>query len=416
MDKTPQNPDAEKAVLSCLMQSPESFLSQDLRPEMFFNEGRKALFSAILTQEMSAQPVNPIAITDLLRTQGQLDLMGPADIAEIFRYVSSAQELGYWVEKLRASLIQRQMLEFSQKARLASQSDKAPLEALRALQSDCMTLGQDDASQSIKSASEGIQEAMAASQASLERGGGIQTGLAALDSLSGGLHPGEMTVIGARPSLGKTALALQILLNVATAGESVLMFSAETQAARIWQRILANKSSVLYGRIRSGELSPTRDMPKYSRAIELMQGRKFWVDDTPAPTIESIVLRATQHSRINPVGVIAIDYLQLIRTAQRMDSRQRVDEVCNGANALAKNLNCSVLLLAQLTRDADEGKPRLKHLKESGGIEQAADNVWLLDGERGDPERSLIMAKQRDGNVGDELALNFNGELMQWRG
>jgi replicative DNA helicase len=249
---------------------------------------------------------------------------------------------------------------------------------------------------------------------------GLPTGFVELDRMTSGLHAAEMIVIAARPSMGKTALAMNIAEHVAMdIGKAVAVFSLEMSSQQLVQRILCSRAKVDLQRVRNGFLSE-RDFPNLTAAASQVAAAKMFIDDTPGLTVTELRAKARRIKSQHDIQLIVIDYLQLLRSMSRraQDNRQlEISEISAGIKALAKELSLPIIVIAQLNRQPDArakegGRPRLSDLRESGSIEQDADLVGLLvrpeyyetDDEAKQEragEAELIIAKQRNGPTGD---------------
>jgi replicative DNA helicase len=249
---------------------------------------------------------------------------------------------------------------------------------------------------------------------------GLPTGFIELDRMTSGLHAAEMIVIAARPSMGKTAFAMNIAEHVAMEiGKAVAVFSLEMSSQQLVQRILCSRAKVDLQRVRNGFLSE-RDFPNLTAAASQVAAAKMFIDDTPGLSITELRAKARRLKSQQDIQLIVIDYLQLLRSMSRraQDNRQlEISEISAGIKALAKELNLPIIVIAQLNRQPDTrakegGRPRLSDLRESGSIEQDADLVGLLvrpeyyetDDEaklERAGEAELIIAKQRNGPTVD---------------
>jgi replicative DNA helicase len=261
---------------------------------------------------------------------------------------------------------------------------------------------------------------------------GLPTGFVELDRMTSGLHPSEMIVIAARPSMGKTALAMNIAEHVAMdVGKPVAVFSLEMSSRQLVQRLLCSRAKVDLQKVRNGFLSE-RDFPNLTTAAARLAAAKMFIDDTPGLTITELRAKARRMKSQHDIRLIIVDYLQLLRSTTRraQDNRQlEISEISGGIKALAKELNLPIIVIAQLNRQPDAraqqgGRPRLSDLRESGSIEQDADLVGLLvraeyyetdeDAKQEKAgEADLIIAKQRNGPTGD-VPLTFLKEFTRF--
>ena len=264
------------------------------------------------------------------------------------------------------------------------------------------------------------------------RGGitGISTGFVELDRMTNGMHEAEMIVIAARPSMGKTALAMNIAEHVAINGKlPVAVFSLEMSSQQLVQRLLCSRARVNLQKVREGFLAE-RDFPSLTAAASKLAEAQIFIDDSASLSILELRAKARRLKAQKDIKLIVVDYLQLLRSTTRraMDNRQlEISEISAGLKGLAKELKVPVLVLAQLNRQPEArtgGKPRLSDLRESGSIEQDADLVGLLvrpeiyeEDEEARAEKAgeaeFIIAKQRNGPVG-EIPLTFLKEFTRF--
>jgi len=261
---------------------------------------------------------------------------------------------------------------------------------------------------------------------------GLPAGFAEFDEMTSGLQKGEMLILAARPSMGKTALALNMMENVAATGQPVAMFSLEMGRQQLVQRILCAKGGIDSQRLRRNMLRK-EDYRALLAACESLQDSQIWIDDTPGLTLLNMRSKARRLKEKHGITAVFIDYLQLMSSGARVESRQsEVSEISRGIKAMARELDVPVVCLSQLNRAAEqrEGhKPRMSDLRESGSIEQDADVVLMLHREeyyhQGDDDwleanadkrglAELIVAKQRNGPTG-VVRLTWDGRLTRFR-
>lgn len=253
-----------------------------------------------------------------------------------------------------------------------------------------------------------------------EKSPGWPTGLPALDKgLGGGVKPGRVYTLAARTSMGKTSLAMQILLNLAADGHPGLMLSQEMVGSELAVRAIANRGAIAMDRLTLAALEDA-EWQALPEAADALTALPVWVDDQPALRLVDIAAKARAIKRRHGLEVLVIDYLQLCAAeAVKGQSRHhQIEAISRGIKALAKELGVAVLLLSQLNRSAEDGEPELHHLKESGAVEEDADAVLLMFamGEETDGTQTvcLKLAKNRGGRRG-RLALAFDGRRQQWR-
>jgi replicative DNA helicase len=259
--------------------------------------------------------------------------------------------------------------------------------------------------------------------------GGVDTHFTDYDSMSGGLHNGELVILAARPSMGKTAFALNVAENVALLGHAPVLFvSLEMSGIELADRLLCSVARVNGHKLRNGSITQEDRKRLVEKAVEI-SGAPLYVDDSPSRTVSEIAAVARRiRQREKALGLIVVDYLQLIEPDNPKDPRQeQVAKIARRLKGLAREAGVPVLCLAQLNRQAEEGKdhrPRLSHLRESGAIEQDADVVMFVHREeyyhRGDEasqyagQAEIIIAKQRNGPIG-EVELTWEKEFTRFQ-
>jgi replicative DNA helicase len=260
---------------------------------------------------------------------------------------------------------------------------------------------------------------------------GLPTGLKKLDEMTGGMHAGEMIIIAARPSMGKTSLAMNVIEHVAVdQKKACAVFSLEMTADSLVQRLICARARINMRSLMSGQFLNKGDFQQMTRAASQLAGSNIIIDDTPALSILDLRSKARRFKKLYGIELIAVDYLQLCRSTSKRaaDNRQQeIAEISSGLKALAKELSIPVIVLAQLNRGPEtrgSGKPKLSDLRESGSIEQDADVVGLLyrpeyyaedeeEKQEVGGQAELIIAKQRNGPTG-AVPLTFLKEFMRF--
>lgn len=440
----PHSPDAEKGVLSSMLQAPNELISEaqlQVRPDQFYHEGRRILFTTMLELQDKGTPVDLIALNTVLIDRNQLDFVGgPGEIAEIMSFAPSAAHFAYYAGILRDKATLREMAQTCFTNYTRCYGDVESVTALvDSIETDILAVRERDLPQ--KSQGFGshletmrleIQEAFERFTRGDRRPLGLVTGLIDLDAMLGGLQPEELIIIAARPSMGKTSLMLTMLDQIAvTDREPAGVISLEMSGSQLIKRLTTMRSMIEYNHLTQGNLSAKRDFPRLEAAIEALAQSKIHIEDTPALTVEQIRARARRWKQRHGMKALFIDYLGLVKSSYRAERRQlEVAHMTSGLKALAKELHVPVVVLVQLNRDGANGRPKLEHLREAGDIEQDADVVGLLwepnpteqvdcNGapvEASDEIReiTLTIAKQRNGATGD-IPLHFLKRYMQYR-
>lgn len=440
----PQSPEAEMGVLSSYLLSPREVggicAEKRVTPKHFHNPAHSTLYGMLETMWNQNLPIEFITLTQALRDKQQLDAVGgPAFITNLFTYLPTAANISYYldavVEKHTLREIIRVCTEYAARGYEETESVQTLLDEV---EMKILEVAKGRFQESDFNLREVVMEAITSIQELFERRGavsGLSTGIKQLDDMTNGLHGSEMIVIAARPSMGKTALAMNIAEHMALElKKPVAVFSLEMSSQQLVQRLLCSRARVSLSRLRDGFLSE-RDFPAITSAGARLADSKMFIDDSPGLSILELRAKARRLKSQHDIQAIFIDYLQLLRSTSRraQDNRQlEIAEISSGIKALAKELNIPIVVLAQLNRNPEsrsgesKGRPRLSDLRESGSIEQDADLVGLLVREEyyaeSDSERqeasgkaTLIIAKQRNGPVGD-VPLTFLKEFTRFEG
>jgi replicative DNA helicase len=367
----------------------------------------------------------------VLRDRHLLDSIGGAAfVTSLFTFVPTAANVQYYLEIVRDKYILRQIISAStESVRRAYEEQDEVNNLLDEVEQAIFAVGEDRFKGELLSMKEQVMSTLESIEKLFENKGaitGVSTGFRDLDKLTSGLHASEMIVIAARPSMGKTALAMNIAEHAAVEMKlPVAIFSLEMSAQQLVQRMLCSRARVNLAKTRDGFLAET-DFPKLTHAASKLAEAKIFVDDSAGLTILELRAKARRLKAQQDVRLIIVDYLQLLRSTSRraQDNRQlEISEISAGLKGLAKELNIPIIVVAQLNRNPEirtgsgKGVPRLADLRESGSIEQDADLVGLLVREEyyadSDEERTelegkaeLIIAKQRNGPIG-QVKLTF---------
>ncbi len=472
----PYNNEAEQALLGALLISNAAYtrVCEFLLPEHFGNAVHGRIYAAIGKLVERGQIANPVTLKNLFDQDGALAEIGGAQylarLASAAVTIINAEDYGRHVYDL---FLRRQLIAIGEDivndACRQDLDDPAPAQIERAEKKlfDLATAGQSEGG--FRAFSAAMTSAIDAAEAAFKKGGrtvGVATGFIDLDKKLGGLHPSDLVILAGRPSMGKTALATNIAFNavraykpaagpdgrsVAEDGAVVGFFSLEMSAEQLATRILAEVSEVSADRIRRGDVG-REDFDRFLQASHQLQSLKLFIDDTPALSVTALRTRARRLMRQQGLGLIIVDYLQLLRPSMQvrtLENRvQEISDISRGLKALAKELNVPVLALSQLSRavEAREDKrPMLADLRESGSIEQDADVVMFIFREeyylaRGEPTRrpdetdekyndryerwhkrlreveataEILIAKQRHGPIGT-VKLRFEAETTKF--
>ncbi|CAA7622099.1 replicative DNA helicase [Magnetospirillum sp. SS-4] len=470
----PHNFEAEQALLGAIMLSNRAYekVSEFLRPEHFADPTHGRIFAACGKLIERGQMANPVTLKTYFEGDGGLaEIGGPPYLAQLANAVVSvinAEDYGKLVFDLH---LRRELIGLGEdlvNAAFTPDLDSSAMEQIGSAEAklyDLATTGQTEGGfRDFRSVLIGAVEAAEAAHKREGKLSGVPTGLIDLDSKLGGLHDSDLLILAGRPSMGKTSLATNIAFNAAYAykeevdalgrkkaidGAITAFFSLEMSSEQLATRILAEQAEIASHKIRQGELS-NEEFERLVVAAQNLHRLPLHIDDTPALSISAVRTRARRLQRQHGLGLIIIDYLQLLRgSSSNSENRvQEVSEITRGLKALAKELSVPVIALSQLSRaveQREDKRPQLSDLRESGSIEQDADVVMFVfreqyyleraePGQRPDesPEKfnerhakwqqrceevwntaEVIIAKQRHGPVGT-IRLSFQGEYTKF--
>ncbi|HTI72291.1 MAG TPA: replicative DNA helicase [Candidatus Limnocylindria bacterium] len=427
----PHSIEAEKGVIGCLLLAPNEGLGFILERsrnagDVFYDLRHKAIFETLVVMYDSKAPIDLITLGQKLRDTNQLEGVGGlVYLSALMDAVPSAANLAYYLDIVREKYVMRKLLSTCTETigRIYEhQGELDPL--LDQAERDILQIGQEREGNAVRPMKDLVHSAIDVIQSFHERAGGltgISSGFVDLDKMTSGLHAGEMVVIAARPSMGKTSLAMNIAEHVAIEQKlPVGVFSLEMTADSLVQRMLCSLARVNGKAVRDGFMSEG-DFRKLTTAASKLSKAPLYVDDTSGLSILQLRARARRMWQQHGIKLFVIDYLQLLNSTSRKASdnrQQEVSEISGGIKGLAKELSLPIVVLCQLNREFEKEKnrkPRLSDLRESGAIEQDADLVGLLykpqveeDEEEAQPEGAgggipvnLLIAKQRNGPTGD---------------
>src|SRR5512132_3014007 len=431
----PHSVEAEQGVLGSMLISPRETIAEcveKINEEYFYVPAHRTIYDVLVELWNGGQAIDLITFTQVLRDRNLLDSVGGAAlVTNLFTFVPTAANVQYYLEIVRDKYILRQIISAAtESVRRAYEEQDEVDSLLDEVEQKIFDVGEDRFKGQMRSMKDHAMQAIETIEKLYERKGsitGISTGFVEFDRMTSGLHPSEMVVIAARPSMGKTALDMNIAEYVAINEQlPVGVFSLEMSSQQLVQRLLCSRARVNLQRVRDGFLSE-RDFPSLTAAASKLAEAKIFIDDSASLSILELRAKARRLKAQQDVSLIIVDYLQLLRSTSRRAQANRQLEISAGLKALAKELKIPVIVVAQLNRQPEKrsgGKPRLSDLRESGSIEQDADLVGLLvrpelyeEDEEARVEKAgeaeLIIAKQRNGPVG-EIPLTFLKEYTRF--
>ena len=430
----PHSIEAEQGVLGCVLLSPNECMGISIEKfktgaEVFYDLRHRHIYELLAGMYDHKEAIDLLTVQQRLKDHNQLEAVGGlAYLSSLPDAVPSAANLTYYIDIVREKHLLRRMIQTCTSVVGRVYEHEGEVDALLdEVERDVLRISEERVEASTRTIKDLVKRAITTIEEFHQRQGmltGLSSGFADLDKMTSGFHGGEMIVIAARPSMGKTSLAMNIAEHVAV-GERlpVGVFSLEMTSESLVLRMLCSRSRVNLRSIRDGFLAE-RDFPKLTGSAGKLAGAPLFIDDTPALSILQLRAKARRMVQQYAIKLFVIDYLQLLHsTSRRAENRQQeIADISNGIKALAKELNVPVVVLSQLNRELERDKnrkPRLADLRESGAIEQDADLVALLyKADPADPKKpaggddddepeqeavpvNLLIAKQRNGPTGD---------------
>lgn len=416
----PHSVEAEQAVLGGVFLKPESLdvIVDMLSDEDFYLPAHKVIFEAFRDLSLKDAPVDLVSVAEQLKSRSQLEMAGGAAyLVDLTRSIVSAANAEYYATIVRDKSMSRQLIQSC--ADIIAQGYE-PGQDVRALLDESeqaiFAISQRNSGKSYKDAGEltlKVFENLHARQNNREFVTGVATDYTRLDQMTAGLQPSDLIILAARPSMGKTAFALNICMRAAIRHDvPVAIFSLEMSMDQLIMRMLCAWGRVDVSRLRRNYLDDN-DWQGLLDAAEVFRKAPIYIDDTPALSPIEMRARMRRLKREKNVGLVVIDYLQLMRASRRTDSReQEISDISRNLKAMAKELNIPVIALSQLNRKVEERadkRPMLSDLRESGAIEQDADVIMFIyreaaymkhDERPAVDKAEIIIGKQRNGPVG----------------
>lgn len=424
----PHAQEAERGVLGCVLLSPPDCMGVCIEKfhrgsEVFYDLRHQQIFDLLAEMYDQKEAIDLITVQQRLKDKNQLEAVGGiAYLSALVDATPSAANLEFYVEIVREKYLLRRMIQTCTSVVSRVYDHEGEVEALLdEVERDVLRISEERIEATSRTIKDLVHKAINTIEEFHQRQGmltGIGTGFADFDKMTSGLHGGEMIVIAARPSMGKTSLAMNIVEHVAIEQQlPVGVFSLEMTSESLVLRMLCSRSRVNLRNIRDGFLAE-RDFPKLTGSAGKLANAPIFIDDSSGLSILQLRAKARRMFQQYGIKLFVIDYLQLLNsTSRRAENRQQeIADISNGIKALAKELNVPVIVLSQLNRELEKDKnrkPRLSDLRESGAIEQDADLVGLLykassgdDDDGGSQEMdavpvNLLIAKQRNGPTGD---------------
>jgi replicative DNA helicase len=427
----PHNIEAEESVLGAVLLSAEAanVALEALHADDFYKPAHQLIFEAVTGLFDANQPIDAITLADALRRTDTLDRVGGVGaLTRLLDTVPTTSNVEYYAEIVAETSARRRLLQAgAEVGRFAMQTDREIADVLDSAEQAVFSVAERRVGDGLVAVGPMLQDTLERIEEMGTRGDdvtGLPTGFRDLDRMLAGLQAANLVVIAARPSMGKSALALNIAENAAEAGQPTAVFTLEMSREEVVQRLLSSMAGVDSHRLRTGQLTPEL-WQRLVRVTSRLYQMPFYVDDSSDLTVTAIRAKCRRMMRKHGLGLVIVDYLQLMQAGSRADNRQQeIADISRSLKNLARELHVPVIAVSQLNRalEARENKrPRLGDLRESGAIEQDADIVMFIYRDEyydpGSDQRGVAevnIAKHRAGATGTVM-MNFAAEFTRFR-
>ncbi|HEX9805133.1 MAG TPA: replicative DNA helicase [Candidatus Dojkabacteria bacterium] len=427
----PQNLDAERSVLGSILIDSDSIINilEFLKSEDFYDSKNGIVYEACVKLYEKGTPIDILTLTDSLKKSKNLQKIGGASyLSELVSMVPTSANIEDYGKIIKENSIRRQLIRLGAKmGDLAFKEDQEMQDIMDEAETRLFAITEDSVQKDFVHVAQLLEETYERAEdlnQNPDKIRGVPTGFGTLDNILGGFQNSDLIILAARPSVGKTALALDIARHIATREKkNVGFFSLEMSNLQLMDRLLSMEVGIGLWDLRMGKL-PEKSFSKLADAMGILSESNLFIDDTPGINIMEIRTKARRLKAEKGLDMIVIDYLQLIEGRRKENRVQEVSEISRFLKVLARELSVPVLALSQLSRAVEQrtgGTPQLSDLRESGSIEQDADIVMFIHREElYDPgtERKgmadLIIAKHRNGPTGS-VELKFMREQARYR-
>lgn len=418
----PQAAEAEVFLLGGVIQDPNvlSDVVALLEPDDFYQERHKIIWSVLQKLSQANTAVDVVTLSDALERENHLEAVGGQEyLLKLIESVASGANARYHAEIIQKKAILRRLIAVSNNAiRDASEPSSEPDEVIAKVEGEVMSLAEKQVKNSLRPASEVVQEVLKSLENRKDGLSGCPTGFTDLDNLTNGLQPSDLIILAGRPGMGKSAFALTLASNSSiNYGKHVAFFSLEMGAEQLMQRILCSLAGIELSRFRSGHLNQDEFSKLPGVASRIMLSNSLYVDDNLDLGIMELLSKCRSLKRKVGLDLVIVDYLQLMKTGKEENRAVAVGAISRGLKILAKDLKIPVIALAQLSRKSEDrasvggkgnARPQLSDLRESGSIEQDADMVWFIErpfyrshNDEDKNKAQLLVAKHRNGATRD---------------
>ena len=426
---------AEQSVLGAVFISPETMISlaDELTPDDFYKPANKIVFKTMLSLLEKGEPIDATTMVSALTNQGDIsNIGGMTYVVELVNSTPTSKNVEHYAKLVKEKAMLRKVIaDLSESLSSAYQGDVSISDIIAKTEKSMLDISNQNAGTGFRNVADILDTHMQIVETRSQTDGfvtGLSTGFVGLDKITTGLHEGNLIILAARPAMGKTALALNIAKHVATMErKTAVIFSLEMGAEELIERMVASEGMIPGYHLKTGNLS-TDEWKRLVHAQSNLYDVPIFVDDTAGIRISEIRSKARKLSQeMGGLGIIIIDYLQLITGSKRENRQQIVSEISRELKILAKDLRVPVIALSQLSRSVEQRqdkRPMLSDLRESGSIEQDADIVAFLyrdayyqkeqaDSQEANNVTELILEKNRHGSLGT-VKLYFHKEYTKF--
>lgn len=428
----PQNLDAEEAVLGSVLTDSTGMnkIVEILSPDCFYSPANQIIYEAFFTLYNQNKPIDILTVGEFLSAGGRLDKVGGREyLNDIMMDTILTSNISYYANIIKDNAVKRQLINAGSNIIEAVYQNPDSQESLENAEKLIFAISQQKTSQDLEQLTHLLMDTVEQIEFRFNNRGtytGVPSGYYELDSLTAGFQKSDLIILAARPSMGKTAFALNIAQNVAIRSKiPTAVFSLEMSKYQLTQRVLCAEGEVDAQRVRTGELQP-KEWEKITSVMNSLHDAPLHIDDTAGVSVSEIRAKCRRLKMKQPdLGLIVIDYLQLIEDRSSQDRIQQISSISRGLKSLARELDVPIIALSQLSRKVEERadkRPMLSDLRESGAIEQDADIVMFIYREeyydKENPEfknkAQVIVAKQRNGPTGN-FELLFQGSTTKFK-
>ncbi len=436
----PQNLEAEMSVLGGVLLENEALnrALENLTTDDFYRESHRKIFNALIILGDKSEPADLVTLTAVLKDRGELEAVGGSTyLATLVDYVPTAANIAYYCKLVKEKSVARKLIETSTAIATRGYEGGDMEDILDQAEKAIFEISENRIRPSYFPVKSILKDTFKAIEILYERKElvtGVPSGYHDLDKMTAGLQPSDLIIVAGRPSMGKTAFALNLVEYATTHADKpvpAVIFSLEMSKEQLVQRMLCSLAKVDAGRLRTGHLSES-DWPKLTMAAGQLTDTQIFIDDTPAISVLELRSKARRLKAEHGLGLIVIDYLQLMSGSNPESRQQEISEISRSLKALAKELDLPVVALSQLNRSLEsrtDKRPMMADLRESGAIEQDADVIMFVyrdavycddcksrdrTCDKGhDKDAEVIIGKQRNGPIGT-VHLTFRGEFTRF--